>query len=188
LFGRSRTEKVKANAGRSAELALELAQDKRFRKQLLSAIKHGSQARRRAQNSLSTAAALRRLVSDRALQNELRRARDDLQKAHARVAAKQRAGRLRKLLLAAAVGSLAAFPSLRRRLSNLFEEVSTRSQFLRDFAPGGDGTGAVRQAARPRSLDDLSKEELYARAQEADIPGRSEMSKQDLVAALRAKS
>ena len=41
---------------------------------------------------------------------------------------------------------------------------------------------------RPRGLEDLTKEELYVRAQEADIPGRSEMSKEQLVAALRARS
>ncbi len=41
-------------------------------------------------------------------------------------------------------------------------------------APGGNG-----------ELDALSKEELYELAREADIPGRSDMSKQDLVKALR---
>ena len=33
-------------------------------------------------------------------------------------------------------------------------------------------------------LDSLSKEELYDLAREADIPGRSDMSKKDLVKAL----
>ncbi|TMM34702.1 MAG: hypothetical protein E6F93_02695 [Actinobacteria bacterium] len=37
-------------------------------------------------------------------------------------------------------------------------------------------------------LEDLTREELYERAQAADIPGRSEMSKQQLVDALRVKS
>jgi len=40
--------------------------------------------------------------------------------------------------------------------------------------PGGDG------------LDDLTKDELYERAQKADIPGRSEMNKDELVRALRS--
>jgi DNA end-binding protein Ku len=35
-------------------------------------------------------------------------------------------------------------------------------------------------------LESLSKEELYERAKDADIPGRSEMSKRELVKALRA--
>jgi hypothetical protein len=34
----------------------------------------------------------------------------------------------------------------------------------------------------------MTKDELYARAQAAEIPGRSEMSKEQLVAALRSKS
>jgi len=33
----------------------------------------------------------------------------------------------------------------------------------------------------------LTRDELYERAQEAEIPGRSEMSKDELVEALRAK-
>jgi DNA end-binding protein Ku len=43
----------------------------------------------------------------------------------------------------------------------------------------GDGDGA-------EMLDGLSKEELYERAKEADIPGRSDMSKQELIKALKA--
>jgi DNA end-binding protein Ku len=35
-------------------------------------------------------------------------------------------------------------------------------------------------------LDDLSKNELYERAKEADIPGRSQMSREELLEALRA--
>jgi len=34
-------------------------------------------------------------------------------------------------------------------------------------------------------LDSLTREELYELAREADIPGRSDMSKKDLVKALR---
>ena len=37
----------------------------------------------------------------------------------------------------------------------------------------------------PNALDKLSKAELYERAQEADLPGRSEMSKEELIEALR---
>lgn len=38
-----------------------------------------------------------------------------------------------------------------------------------------------------RSLEDRSKEELYNRAQELEISGRSKMSKKDLVSAIRKK-
>ena len=34
-------------------------------------------------------------------------------------------------------------------------------------------------------LEDLSRDELYERAQDADVPGRSQMSKDELVEALR---
>ncbi len=40
--------------------------------------------------------------------------------------------------------------------------------------------------ARPASLDDLTKTELYERAQELDIEGRSSMSKRELVRAIRS--
>jgi len=41
----------------------------------------------------------------------------------------------------------------------------------------------LRRRLRP-SLADLTKEELYHRAQEADIPGRGHMSKDELIKAL----
>ena len=41
----------------------------------------------------------------------------------------------------------------------------------------------LRRRVRP-TLADLTKEELYHRAQEADIPGRGHMSKDELIKAL----
>ena len=41
---------------------------------------------------------------------------------------------------------------------------------------------------REQPLDDLTKEELYERAQAADIEGRSTMSKDELLRALKARS
>ena len=38
---------------------------------------------------------------------------------------------------------------------------------------------------RRDGLDDLTRDELYKRAQDADIAGRSDMTKDELVAALR---
>ena len=47
---------------------------------------------------------------------------------------------------------------------------------------------ASSQARRDdRSLEELTKEELYERAQAADIEGRSTMSKDELVRALKAR-
>ena len=41
---------------------------------------------------------------------------------------------------------------------------------------------------RASNLEDMTKDQLYERAQEADIPGRSEMTKGELIEALRAAS
>ena len=43
-------------------------------------------------------------------------------------------------------------------------------------------------ASAPTKLEDMTKDELDARAQAEEIPGRSTMSKEQLVDALRAKS
>lgn len=50
-----------------------------------------------------------------------------------------------------------------------------------------DATRAVEPAddGRPASLDDWTKAELYERAQELDVEGRSSMSKKQLIRALR---
>jgi hypothetical protein len=55
------------------------------------------------------------------------------------------------------------------------------------------GRARMRRPARvgarrdERPLEDLTKEELYERAQAADIEGRSTMSKDELVRALKAR-
>jgi Rho termination factor-like protein len=41
---------------------------------------------------------------------------------------------------------------------------------------------------RASNLEDMTKDELYERAQKADIPGRSEMTKSELIKALRLAS
>jgi hypothetical protein len=161
MLRRSRTEKVKQSAVSVSELALELARDRRFRKRLLSALEHGSAVHRRVPRRQGLVETVQRVASDRALQGELRKAREDLAEAYARLEAKRRGNRLRTAVVMAGVASAAgAVPLLRRRVS--------------------------RQTGQPQSLDDMTKDELYARAQEAEIPGRSEMSKEQLVAALRA--
>jgi Rho termination factor-like protein len=71
--------------------------------------------------------------------------------------------------------------------------------FARRKAPLASGrlTGRLRAAAvsakqsvanavgRETPLEELTRDELYERAKEADLPGRSEMTKDDLVEALR---
>jgi hypothetical protein len=162
MLRRSRTDRVKQSALNVSDLALALARDRRFRKRLLSALEHGSAAHRRVPRRPGLVETVQRVASDRALQSELRKAREDLTQAYARLDAKRSGHRMRTAALLAGLASAGAVPVLRKRLSR----------------PGGG----------PRNLEDLTKDELYARAQAAEIPGRSEMSKEQLVAALRAQS
>jgi hypothetical protein len=187
MFGQSKTERIKKSAISASELAQRLAQDKRFRKKLLSAIEHGAAARRRTRRGLGFAAAVRRLAKDQALLAELSRSRDDLRQAYRRLEAKRRSHKLRNLTLVAGLASLAAVPQVRERIASLVAGIRS-NQRVADVAARVGSKGSGQSSSQPRSLEDLSREELYARAQEADIPGRSEMSKEQLIDSLRAKS
>jgi hypothetical protein len=180
MFGKSRRERAKESAARASALALALAQDKRFRKRLLSAIEHGSEAGRRTRRGLGLSGAVPRLATDKTLLKELRSARSDLQQAYVRLEAKRRSRKLRNFLVLAALALFAGVPQLRARLVGVVENARQR---LPDV--GSPSSGDSRP---PGALEDLTKEQLYERAQEADIPGRSEMSKEQLVEALRARS
>ena len=98
MFGRSRTQVVKDNAASGTELALALARDKKFRKQLASAIGHGMAARKRAAGRIGMAAAAARLAADEELRGELTATMQSLQAAWSRVERK-RSHRLRTMLL-----------------------------------------------------------------------------------------
>lgn len=181
---RNWTEKLKENAPVAFELALRLGQDQEFRQRLTSALEHGREAGRRARGRGIVGAA-RRLVTDQALRDELQQARKELHEAYDLFNAKRSGDHhLRRITPLAGLASLAAVPQVRERLSALITTAARNRQQLLDLATAvaGNGNGS------PSTLDALTKEELYARAQEAEIPGRSEMSKDELVAALRAKS
>lgn len=117
------------------------------------------------------------------------KARRDLAKAYARVEAKRGSRRvitsLAGLTSLPGVASLAAVPQVRDRVSALIAGASRSGRHLQDLAMSN---GLVQSDPRPNMLEDLTKEKLYARAQKAGIPGRSEMSKEELIEALRAKS
>jgi hypothetical protein len=185
MFGRSRRERMKESAASASALALQLVQDRKFRQRLLSAIAHGSEAGRRTRRGLGLRGTVAGLANDETLLRELRSARSDLQQAYGRLEAKKRAHKLRNLLVLAALALVAGLPQLRARLGAAFEK---HRQRLPEARNPGAPPRSDDSPARPRRLEDLTKEELYARAQDADIPGRSEMSKEQLVEALRARS
>lgn len=64
-------------------------------------------------------------------------------------------------------------------------EVDVRERMA---ATNGNGNGNGRRGRKAEDFDDLSKEELYHRAQEQDIPGRSQMTKDELKEALQKQS
>src|SRR6266508_2974250 len=115
MFGRSKTQAVKENAASGTELAVSLAQDKRFRKQLLSAVGHGVIARNRAAGGIGLLAVAQRLTEDKELRDELRQMTDSLQKAWTRIE-KKRSNGLRKVLFVTGVGAgvaVATVPQVR---------------------------------------------------------------------------
>jgi DNA end-binding protein Ku len=66
-------------------------------------------------------------------------------------------------------------PDIMAALKESLERARSGEGFDRDDDEHGDGDGA---------LDDLSRDELYERAQKEDVPGRSSMSRDELIEAL----
>ena len=60
---------TKKRVGDVKDLALQLARDRKFRKQLLSAVEHTDLARGRTRRALGLSGALRRLATDEALRS-----------------------------------------------------------------------------------------------------------------------
>jgi uncharacterized membrane protein len=121
MFGRSKTQAVKDNAASGTDLAVSLAQDKRFRKQLLSAVGHGAAARQRAASRIGLVSAVHRLGTDKELRSELRQMTANLQNAWTRVE-KKRSHKLRNLLIVVAgIGTAAAAvaPQARKKLTKV---------------------------------------------------------------------
>jgi uncharacterized membrane protein len=119
VFGRTKTQILKANATSATELATALARDKKFRKQLLSAAGHGVIARKRAARRLGLLAAVNRLAADPKLKRELRQMSKNLDRAWSRVQRKRSHKVRNTLLIVGGAGTVvaAAIP-LRRMLSS----------------------------------------------------------------------
>ena len=116
MFGRTKTQAVKDHAATSKEFALALSRDKKFRKQLLSAIGHGAKAKRRAAKRVGFLAAATRLANDKQLRRELERMTKNLQHAWSRVEVKQkRTHKFRNTMLVLGGGAAAAGAALKLR-------------------------------------------------------------------------
>jgi uncharacterized membrane protein len=129
MFGRSRAEKLKDSGASGGELAVALAKDKRFRREVAAAIGHGAKARRRATRQIGAVAVARRLATDEALRRQLAEMVENINNAWSRVE-KKRSHRLRNTMLVLGIGSGAAAVASRP---------ASRSWFSRIFG-GADGS------------------------------------------------
>jgi uncharacterized membrane protein len=119
MFKRSRTAALRDNAASASEFATSLAKDKKFRKELLSAISHGTIAQRRASRKIGFVAAATRLGSDPKLKRELNKMVASLDKVWSRVE-KKRSHNLRNFLLIVGIGGgavAATMPKVRNKLT-----------------------------------------------------------------------
>ena len=116
MLGRTKTQAVMDQAASSKDFALALSRDKKFRKQLLSAIGHGAKAKRRAAKRVGFLAAATRLANDKQLRRELDRMTKNLQHAWSRVERKQKPShKLRNTMLVLGGGTVAAGAALKLR-------------------------------------------------------------------------
>jgi uncharacterized membrane protein len=116
MFEQSKTAKLKDSAASASDFAASLAKDRKFRKELLSAISHGTTAQRRAARKIGFYAAMLRLKKDPMLRREVNRMVSSLDKAWARVE-KKRSHKLRNTLLLLGIGgAVAAAVPLRKKV------------------------------------------------------------------------
>jgi DNA end-binding protein Ku len=91
--------------------------------------------------------------------------------------------RVQAYLEAKAEGQQVELPAADQDAGNVVDLVAALEQSL-ERAKGGEGRG--RRSARTDDYASMSKRELYELAQDRDLPGRSGLSKDELVEALRA--
>ena len=121
LGGRKRKALTSSGASATA-LAADLVKDKKFRKELISAIGHGAVARRRAARRIGFLAAVGRISADPKLRREVLGMVKNLENAWSRVTRKKRSHRLRNLVIVAGAGgaaAAAALPGSRRAVIGL---------------------------------------------------------------------
>jgi uncharacterized membrane protein len=122
MLSRSKTDRLKKSASTGSDFAASLAKDKKFRKELISAVSHGTIARRRAARKIGFLAAATRLSTDPKLKREVRKMVGSLDKAWTRVE-KKRSHKLRNSLLVVVGATVAAVPQLRRFVTQRFSSI-----------------------------------------------------------------
>jgi hypothetical protein len=116
MFRRTKTQAVKDRAATSKDFALALSRDRKFRKELVSAIGHGAKAKRRASKRVGFFAAATRMANDKQLRRELDTMTKNLRDAWSRVERKQkRSHKLRNTMLVLGGGAAAAAGALKLR-------------------------------------------------------------------------
>ena len=108
MFRRTRSQALKESAASATDFATALAKDRKFRKELLSAISHGTIARRRAARRIGIVAAVTRLGADPKLKHELRKMTRNLENAWGRIERKRSHTLRNSVLVAVGVGGAAA--------------------------------------------------------------------------------
>ena len=108
---------MKDNAASASEFASSLAKDRKFRKELMSAVSHGTTAQRRAVRKIGFWAAMMRLANDPKIRREVNQMVSSLDKAWTRVE-KKRSHKLRNLLLVLGIGGGAAAAATRPEVRN----------------------------------------------------------------------
>jgi uncharacterized membrane protein len=118
MFEQSKTAKLKDSAASASDFAASLAKDRKFRKELLSAVSHGTTAQRQAARKIGFYAAMLRLKKDPMLRREVNRMVSSLDKAWGRVERK-RSHKLRNtlLVLGGIGGVVAVAVPLRKKVS-----------------------------------------------------------------------
>jgi uncharacterized membrane protein len=121
MLGLRKTNVVKDNAAmvrdgavNATEFATALAKDKKFRKELISTISHGTLAKRRAARKIGYVTVMTRLASDAKLLRELRKTVTSLDKVWSRVE-KKRSHKKRNALIAVGIGGVAVAAAVASR-------------------------------------------------------------------------
>jgi uncharacterized membrane protein len=118
MFRKTRTERLKDQAGSATDLAAALAKDRKFQRELLRAVGHGVTARRRAARRIGFLAAAGRIAADERVRREVRQMTKNLERAWSRVE-KKKSHKLRNtLIVVGATGAAAAVAiPIKKRLS-----------------------------------------------------------------------